>query len=110
MFVGCLFYEYLHLADWTQMWQEDVCRDRIFRSKWQTHCRYPDGQGPDVPRPDIYVFVAKYTAVLSIGIISGFWVWCGKTLDTWRNFFERIVSSGNGRQQQQQQRPTGAYV
>lgn len=89
--VACYFYEYRHLPDWTQMWQEDVCRDPIFRKKWQTHCRFPDGQGPDVAPPDLNVFLAKYFAVLVIGIVSGFWVWCSKTLSTWRAFFWRLV-------------------
>ncbi len=91
--VVCYCYEYAHLPTWTQMWQEDICRDSVFKNKWQTHCRLSDDERPKAPSPDLRLFLAKYSAILVIGTISGFWVWCGKTLDTWRNFFLRITGS-----------------
>jgi len=99
-FVACLVYEHVHLPKWTQMWQEDVCRDAHFKTKWQAPCRFPDGQSPSGPRPDLNLYLAKYFSLAAVGITSGFWVWCGKTIDTWKNFFTRITGG----------RPTQAYV
>ena len=88
--VCILFYEQSRLPDWTQMWQEDICRDPIFRTKWQTPCRYPEGGGPQVERPHFYLYLTKYFVVLLVGTISGFWVWCGKTITTWGGLFARL--------------------
>ena len=89
--VCCYFYELSHLADWTQKWQEEICRAPFFKEKWQTPCKFPTGQGPTTPDPNFHVFLAKYFVILMIGVISGFWVWCGKTINTWSNFFARIL-------------------
>ena len=103
LLIACYFYEQAHLPDWGQLWQEEICRDPLFKDKWQTPCRFPDGQKPDVERPLLWIFLVKYLAILMIGVISGFWVWCGKTLTTWRTFFAKITGRNGGR-------PGEAYV
>ena len=70
-----------------------------FQSKWQTPCRFPDGEGPDVGDPEFAVFLVKYSSILVIGIISGFWVWCRKTVQTWRNLFARVMGKPLQRQE-----------
>ena len=40
--------------------------------------------------PDFSVLMLKYFMSLAVGITSGFWIWSGKTLDAWRNFFTRL--------------------
>lgn len=37
-------------------------------------------------RPDYAVFMLKYFMCLVVGITSGFWIWSGKTLESWRRF------------------------
>lgn len=34
--------------------------------------------------PDFAVYMLKYFMCLVVGITSGFWVWTGKTIDTWK--------------------------
>lgn len=35
-------------------------------------------------KPDFAVFMLKYFMLLVVGITSGFWIWTGKTLETWK--------------------------
>ena len=37
--------------------------------------------------PDYSVFMLKYFMCLVVGITSGFWIWTGKTVDSWRKLF-----------------------
>ncbi|CAF0736109.1 unnamed protein product [Brachionus calyciflorus] len=41
--------------------------------------------------PEFSVFLIKYFMGLIIGITSGFWIWTGKSLESWKNFFKRIL-------------------
>ncbi|XP_076458252.1 frizzled-5-like [Babylonia areolata] len=41
----------------------------------------------DKAAPDYSVFMLKYFMCLVVGITSGFWIWTGKTLDSWRKLF-----------------------
>eukprot|EP00094_Tigriopus_californicus_P011022 TCALIF_10633-PA protein Name:"Similar to FZD1 Frizzled-1 (Gallus gallus)" AED:0.08 eAED:0.08 QI:0/0/0/0.8/1/1/5/0/575 len=91
----CYLYEHKHMSDWTQKWQETICRDPFFQDKWQTPCRFPDNRVPNTPDPKFNVFLIKYFSIAMIGIISGFWVWCGKTLTTWKSFFQRLSGHQN---------------
>ncbi|XP_050418299.1 frizzled-5 [Patella vulgata] len=38
-------------------------------------------------KPDYSVFMLKYFMCLVVGITSGFWIWTGKTVDSWRKLF-----------------------
>ena len=97
---ACLFYEQARLPDWTQLWQETVCRDPFFLAKWQTPCRYPDGRVPEAGgEPSLHLFLAKYFCLLLVGVFSGFWLWCGKTVETWREFFAKICCAKRGKQE-----------
>ena len=33
---------------------------------------------------------------LIVGITSGFWIWSGKTLNSWRKFYTRLTNSKQG--------------
>lgn len=35
-------------------------------------------------KPDFAVYMLKYFMLLVVGITSGFWIWTGKTLETWK--------------------------
>ncbi len=102
------YYEQQQLPDWTQQWQEDVCRDQTFLSKWQTPCRFPDADLPQPRRPKFYVFVVKYFAILFVGTCSGMWVWCGKTVTTWKAFFARLC--GGNSSGALKSKPDASYV
>lgn len=67
--IACYFYEQ-HLKD-----------------KWEkSHncsCKFGDY------KPDYSVFMLKYFMCLVVGITSGFWIWTGKTVDSWKKFFQK---------------------
>ncbi|CAI9547302.1 unnamed protein product [Staurois parvus] len=46
--------------------------------------------------PDFTVFMIKYLMTLIVGITSGFWIWSGKTLNSWRKFYTRLTNSKQG--------------
>ncbi|KAF3840329.1 hypothetical protein F7725_019046 [Dissostichus mawsoni] len=46
--------------------------------------------------PDFTVFMIKYLMTLIVGITSGFWIWSGKTLNSWRRFYTRLANSKQG--------------
>ena len=47
--------------------------------------------------PDYAVFMLKYFMCLVVGITSGFWVWTGKTVDTWKSLCNgRLCCRNNG--------------
>ncbi|XP_018644984.1 frizzled, putative [Schistosoma mansoni] len=64
------------------------------------HCHYDIGQyneevEPILPvalpiwnpsKPEYSIYMLKHFMTLMIGIISGFWIWSNKTIDTWRRF------------------------
>ena len=43
-----------------------------------------------IAKPEFEVFMIKYLMALIVGITSSFWIWSGKTVTSWRNFFLRI--------------------
>ena len=48
-------------------------------------------------KPDFAVFMLKYFMCLVVGITSGFWVWTGKTIDTWKKLCHgRLCCSNSG--------------
>lgn len=42
-------------------------------------------------RPLYSVLMLKYFMALAVGITSGVWIWSGKTLDSWRRLWRRLV-------------------
>ena len=68
------FYEQLSRPSWERSLLCPGCITRTARSS-----------------PDFSVFMLKYFMTLAVGITSGFWIWSGKTLDSWKNFVARIL-------------------
>ena len=95
--IACYVYEQAGLPGWTQLWQEDICRDPYFLSKWQTPCRYPDSRIPSTARPSIYFFLLKYFSVLTVGAVSALWLFGSKTINTWKDFFCQRICCCCGR-------------
>ncbi len=78
--VGCYLYEY------------------YYRDIWERHHNCPCAVSPETPYYS--VFLLKYIMCLVVGITSGFWIWSGKTIDSWARFYSRIccgTSSGSSR-------------
>lgn len=82
-----------------------------FRDGWMlswlgTSCDYADHPASCLPhsfgsikssRPNINVFMVKYLMTLIVGITSGFWIWSGKTIASWSNFYGRLCGRRNAR-------------
>jgi len=67
------------------------CYELVGRPHWERSYLCPDC----VPRdqlsfPDFRVLMLKYFMCLAVGITSGFWVWSGKTLDSWGSCISRL--------------------
>lgn len=55
------------------------------KPKWERSRNCPcEG---DESKPDYSVFMLKYFMCLVVGITSGFWIWTGKTVDSWKKLF-----------------------
>lgn len=65
--IACYFYEYTNRESWY--------------SKFSTHT------------PKIEVFMLKIFMCLVVGITSGMWIWCTKTITSWRNFVGKLCSN-----------------
>ncbi|XP_060582141.1 frizzled-5-like [Ruditapes philippinarum] len=46
-------------------------------------------------KPDFAVFMLKYFMLLVVGITSGFWIWTGKTLETWKKLCNGSLCCAN---------------
>lgn len=80
--LACLFYEQAYLGSWMVTWHRDICD----RSPYKFPC---PPRGPPV-RPIFAVFMIKYLMAMIVGITSSFWICSGKTIVSWRQFFDRI--------------------
>ncbi|XP_059144460.1 frizzled-5-like [Physella acuta] len=68
--------------------------EQQMRERWEatrTHTCY------DQPaEPNYTVFMLKYFMCLVIGTTSGFWIWSGKTVDSWRKlFYGKLCNKSN---------------
>ncbi|XP_076303950.1 frizzled-2-like [Tachypleus tridentatus] len=92
--LACYFYEQTYFDTWMLSWQNQMCKLRNYSIPCPVNQKY-------WPKPDFAVFMIKYLMTLVVGITSGFWIWSGKTVNSWRNFYFKI---------QQQVFCTEAYV
>lgn len=88
--LGCLFYEQAYFDSWMLTWNSEVCSRPGNQSRYAIPC--PVGQwSRDLGRkPNFELFMIKYLMALIVGITSSFWVWSGKTLTSWRDFYNRL--------------------
>ena len=68
--VACYFYEFVNRDKWERSITCSDCHEQV--------------------KPDHSVFIIKYFMALVVGITSGFWIWSGKTIESWRKFCERF--------------------
>lgn len=80
--LACLFYEHMYFDSWMHTWTKDMCK-----KQYSIPC--PQGKGPD-RRPEFEVFMIKYLMYMIVGITSSVWIWSGKTVHSWKVFFNRF--------------------
>lgn len=85
--VACCFYEQEFRSQWERTWQLQTCK--------QFAMRCPAGTSAPAT-PDFTVFMIKYLMTMIVGITSGFWIWSGKTLQSWRRFYQRLSNNNQG--------------
>ncbi|XP_078737730.1 frizzled-2-like [Lampetra fluviatilis] len=85
--IACYFYEQAFRAQWERSWAARSCRELGVACPLRP---YPP------MKPDFAVLMIKYLMTLVVGITSGFWIWSGKTLQSWRNFYSRVCTRGGG--------------
>lgn len=84
--LACLFYEQAYMDSWMVTWHKDICGQNPFSIPCPTGAR---ARTPKY-RPVFEVFMIKYLMAMIVGITSSFWIWSGKTIISWRQFFDRI--------------------
>ncbi|KTG35309.1 hypothetical protein cypCar_00034232 [Cyprinus carpio] len=85
--IACFFYEQAFRQHWEKSWISTYCKSLAIPCPMQP--------APHMT-PDFTVFMIKYLMTLIVGITSGFWIWSGKTLQSWRKFYARLTSAGQG--------------
>lgn len=87
MYISALVYEYINFDDWMQLWNRNSCK------KFSIPC--PPPMLKDQNEPNFYIFIFKYLSVMFIGTTSGVtWLCSGKTLSSWKIFFQRMKGKG----------------
>ncbi|XP_018124644.1 frizzled-1-like [Xenopus laevis] len=85
--IACYFYEQAFREQWEKSWISQSCK---------TYAIPCPSTGHPPMSPDFTVFMIKYLMTLIVGITSGFWIWSGKTLNSWRKFYARLTNSKQG--------------
>ncbi|XP_044280972.1 frizzled-1 [Varanus komodoensis] len=86
--IACYFYEQAFREQWEMSWFAQSCKS------YAIPC--PSSHHHPPMSPDFTVFMIKYLMTLIVGITSGFWIWSGKTLNSWRKFYTRLTNSKQG--------------
>lgn len=82
--IACLIYEHLYFDDWMLTWISDMCK----KPKYAIPC---PRETPTTVRPMFEVFMIKYLMTMIVGITSSVWIWSGKTVHSWKVFFNRLM-------------------
>lgn len=85
--IACYFYEQAFREHWERSWVSQHCKSLAIPC--------PAHYTPRMS-PDFTVYMIKYLMTLIVGITSGFWIWSGKTLHSWRKFYTRLTNSRHG--------------
>ncbi|XP_070814132.1 frizzled-7-A-like [Chaetodon trifascialis] len=85
--IACHFYEQAFRPQWERTWHMQTCK------RFAVPC--PVGSFAPLT-PDFTVFMIKYLMTMIVGITSGFWIWSGKTLQSWRRFYKRLSNGNQG--------------
>nr|XP_046180600.1 frizzled-7-A-like [Oncorhynchus gorbuscha] len=85
--IACYFYEQAFRDQWEKTWHMQTCK------RFAVPC--PANNFAPMT-PDFTVFMIKYLMTMIVGITSGFWIWSGKTLQSWCRFYKRLSNSNQG--------------
>ncbi|XP_060111253.1 frizzled-2 [Heteronotia binoei] len=85
--IACYFYEQAFRPHWERSWVSQHCKTLAIPCPLHYTPRMS---------PDFTVYMIKYLMTLIVGITSGFWIWSGKTLHSWRKFYTRLTNSKHG--------------
>uniref|UniRef100_A0A8B9S6S5 Frizzled-1 n=1 Tax=Apteryx owenii TaxID=8824 RepID=A0A8B9S6S5_APTOW len=88
--IACYFYEQAFREQWERSWVTQSCKSYAIPCPNSHSSHHPPMS------PDFTVFMIKYLMTLIVGITSGFWIWSGKTLNSWRKFYTRLTNSKQG--------------
>lgn len=81
--LACYVYEKALRPSWELAWRLRTCK------RFAVPC--PSGRNATVVvPPDFAILMIKYLMTMLVGITSGFWVWSGKTLQTWVGCYRRM--------------------
>ena len=86
--IGCHFYEQSFRDEWMISWHVELCEKFRYYP-----CPNPELMTKQTAKPEFTVFMIKYLMMLIVGITSGFWIWSGKTLNSWKKFYCRLCNS-----------------
>lgn len=67
--------------------------EQHYRNTWELNHNCPCSVPSE--KPFYSIFLLKYVMCLVVGITSGFWIWSGKTIDSWARFYSRICCCTN---------------
>lgn len=81
--ISCLIYEFTHFEGWMTTWHQDICE----KTKYAIPC---PKVVPGKSYPMFEVFMVKYLMTMIVGITSSVWIWSGKTVHSWKVFFNRL--------------------
>ncbi|KAJ8951871.1 hypothetical protein NQ318_019847 [Aromia moschata] len=81
--IGCLIYEHASFDEWMVTWNQDMCENPLYAIPCPR-------EAPPRTRPRFEVFMIKYLMTMIVGITSSVWIWSGKTVHSWKVFFNRI--------------------
>ncbi|XP_050526822.1 frizzled-7-A-like [Daktulosphaira vitifoliae] len=88
----CLAYEHVYRESWLHMWHTQLCHDPKYAIPCPSQNDHDQNYSVVSNGPNFEIFVAKYFVSLLVGLTSSVWIWSGKTVNSWRNFFARLRS------------------
>lgn len=88
--VACLFYEQHYFDRWMLSWWDRICMQPSTHYK-DVNCQSQQSHRRQTDKPNFTVFLLKYAMSMVVGIASGFWIWSGKTLNSWSNFYRYVL-------------------
>jgi len=86
--IACYFYEQSNMESWMMWWWRSICEGHAI----------PCPPDDNYQSPNFTAFMLKYLMLVIVGITSGAWIWSGKTFQSWKNFFSRLLSCCCGKE------------
>lgn len=94
--IACLAYEHAYMDHWMVTWNMEMCSKPGQHTPYSIYsipCPVGERARGLGRKPEFELFMIKYLGTMVVGITSSFWIWSGKTLASWKNFFGRLRGS-----------------